>query len=141
MIHDSKSDVSIEVDICEDTDEPLKHKRQCDDESIIAFHVPYYLLHFLDDFRMGDVKYLKENLDEGHGAIHGRIEVTRQQLFCYLLENKEDLLISEAFFNEKQNDSIHPLTVTNIRIVLGNTRQSFSQPLPHFCLSKLFLDV
>lgn len=140
MIHDSEPDVSIEVDICEDTDEPLKYKRQCYDESIITFHVPYYLLHFLDDFGMGDMQYLKEYLDEGHGAIHCGIEVTRQQLFCYLLENKENLLISEALFNEKKNDSVHSLTVTNIRIVLGNTRQGFSQPFPHFCLSQLFFE-
>lgn len=100
----------------------------------------YYLLHFLDNFRMGDMQYLKEYLDEGHGAIHCGIEVTRQQFFCYLLENKENLLICEALFNEKKNDSVHTLAVTNIGIVLGNTRQSFSQPFPHFCLSQLFFD-
>lgn len=59
MIHNPKSDVSIKVDIREDADEPLKYKRQCYDESIIAFHVPYYLLHFLDDLRMCDMQDLK----------------------------------------------------------------------------------
>lgn len=125
MIHYSKSNVSIEIDICEDADEPLKYEGQCDDESVITFHMSYYLLHFLYDFRMRDMECLKKYLDECHGAVHCGIEVARQQFFCYLLENKENLLISEALFNEKKDDGVHSLTVANIRIVLGNTRQSF----------------
>ena len=112
----------MKVDVCEDADEPLKYKGQCYDESIITFHMPYYLLHFLDDLRMGDMQYLKKNLDKGHCAVHRGIEVTRQQLFCYLFENEENLLISKAFFNEKENDRVHSLAVTYKRIVLCYTR-------------------
>lgn len=136
-VENGKPGTAGQVDVGEETDEPLKDKGNCDDKSVLALHVPYDLPHLCDCPRMGDLQHFEEEPDQCHGAVHRRIEIAGQQLLRYLFENEKGLTGRPSHLQQKQDHSVHALTIPNVRIVPRNPLQNLRQlrshsRLPHF---------
>lgn len=100
MIHNASSHFSWKISVSEQAHEPLDRETssQADSISIVVFnHYP----HDFDDLRMGLRKNFAQQLHKSDDTIHSRVVIARQQLLSDLFQDKEGLLFTEAFFNQK----------------------------------------
>jgi hypothetical protein len=82
--------------------------------------MPNYLLHLFHCFGVAMMQDFKKYLNVGHCTIHRGVEVAGQELLGYLLENEENLLITELLLDKKEDNRVHALAVANIGVIFGN---------------------